>query len=66
MRYLITANAVHGLPLTNADKQRAVTLALQEFPAWSDRFVAGLVKVSPTFVGKIRGQTYQASASHEF
>jgi hypothetical protein len=56
LRYALGANTSHGLPLTAEDKRRAVGLALENFRQMSDRAIADMVKVSPTFVGRVRGQ----------
>jgi hypothetical protein len=57
----ISANANHGLPRTNADKRKAVTLLLtdSEWLQWSDGEIARLCQVSQVFVSKLR-----KSASH--
>ena len=54
----VGVNAAHGLRRTNADKRRAVeTLLLdEEWSAKSDRWIAERCGVSPTFVGKLRGE----------
>ena len=59
------ANARHGLPRTNADKRRAVTLALEHFAKKSDRTIATMCHVSPTFVGKVRAQLSTVDTSRE-
>jgi len=58
LRYALSANATHGLPRTNADKHRAVKLALAAFAALSDRSIADLCKVSPTLVAGVRRQAW--------
>jgi ParB-like chromosome segregation protein Spo0J len=54
--YSVGANALHGLPRTNADKRRAVTALLTdtEWSAWSNREIARRCRVSDPFVGKLR------------
>ena len=54
--YAAGANATHGLRRTNADKRRAVEIALGLKPDLSDRAIAEHVAVSPTTVGTIRGE----------
>lgn len=54
IRFAIEANTTNGLPRTNADKRHPARLALQEFPGLSDRAIADMVKLSPTFVGGVR------------
>jgi hypothetical protein len=52
----ITSNADHGLPRTNADKRKAVTLLLAdaEWSQWSDHEIARHGQVSRAFVTKLR------------
>jgi hypothetical protein len=52
----VGANATHGLRRTASDKQIAVTRLLydSEWGQWSDREIARLCHVSPTFVGELR------------
>jgi hypothetical protein len=54
--YSISANANHGLPRSNADKRRAVSLLLAdpEWSSWSDSEIARHCQVSHVFVGKLR------------
>lgn len=54
--YSVGANAAHGLPRTNADKRRAVTMLLQdqEWSSWSNHEVARRCAVSPEFVRQVR------------
>lgn len=56
MLYSFGANATHGLPRTNADKRRAVSLMLAdpEWVKWSDSEIARRCCVSQPFVGKLR------------
>jgi len=61
------SNATHGLPRTNADKRRAVTLLLQDedYKGWSTRQLADVCKVSHTFVNKIQNElTNTAKTKH--
>ena len=50
------ANGKHGLPLSNADKRRAVALMLDdpEWAGWSDRKIAKWVGCSNTLVSQMR------------
>lgn len=48
------SNATHGLKRTNADKRRAVERMLAEFPGWNASEIARAVKVSHTYVIKLR------------
>lgn len=52
--HAITANSIHGLARSNADKRRSVVLALQEFADRSDRVIAAMCKTSQPFVSGIR------------
>lgn len=54
--YAAGANSRHGLPMTNADKLRAVTLLLRTEGGrtWTDRRIAEHCGVSAPFVGKVR------------
>jgi hypothetical protein len=52
----ILANAEHGLPRSNADKRKAVSLLLNDavWSKWSDSEIARHCRVSSRFVGKVR------------
>lgn len=54
--FAATANAKHGLPLTNEDKRRIVDVLLadDEWRTWSDRAIADTVHVSPHLVASRR------------
>src|SRR5207302_2913230 len=54
--FSISSNADHGLPRTNADKKKAVTLLLAdaEWSQWSDCEIARHCQVSQVFVSKLR------------
>ena len=54
--YSCAANATHGLPRTNADKNRAVTSMVldPEWGAWSNRQIAKHCGVSNVMVGTVR------------
>lgn len=54
VRYALGANAAHGQPRTNADKRRAVEIALKEFPKLSSREIAKVCAVSHDFVNRTR------------
>ena len=55
--FSMSANAVHGLRRTNADKRRAVMMALEdeEWRELSNREIARMCAVSHEFVNKTRG-----------
>lgn len=57
--YAAGANGQHGLPLTNADKRRIVTLLLAdaEWRAWSNREIARCARVSEALVRIVRKET---------
>ena len=61
--YAIKSNSTHGLARSNADKRRAVCLALQEFSNRSDRALAEMCKTSQPFVSSIRRELKTAIAS---
>jgi hypothetical protein len=52
--FALGANQTHGLRRTNADKRRAVEVALAAHPAWSLRQIAGICGVSHHFVDNVR------------
>lgn len=60
------ANAHHGLRRTDDDKRRAVQRLLKdnEWSKWSDREIARICHVSPTFVGNLR-RTLQETLNNE-
>lgn len=54
--YSVSANALHGLRRTNADKRKAVTIMLQDFEwqEWSNSEIARQCHVSPPLVAQLR------------
>lgn len=50
----VRLNAVHGLPLTLADRKAAAREIFSLYPQWSDRRIAGVAGVSPKTVSAIR------------
>lgn len=54
--YSVGANAEHGLPRTNADKRKAVTMMLEdeEWKTWADREIARRCHVDHVTVGRLR------------
>ncbi|MFC0037750.1 helix-turn-helix domain-containing protein [Actinomadura rayongensis] len=50
----VRANAVHGLPLTAADRRAAALRIFASHPAASDRMVAGIVGMSARTVARLR------------
>jgi hypothetical protein len=61
------ANAKHGLPRTDRDKIAAVKLLLsdQEWAGRSDRWLADVCHVSPTFVGNVRATVHGGQSRAE-
>lgn len=57
----LSANKAHGLRRSNADKRRAVELALAIHPEMSDRAIAEHCGVSDPFVGSVRKQVLTVS-----
>lgn len=57
IKFALGANASHGARRTNADKRRAVEIALREFSEMSDRAIAEMCGVSPTTVSSARPRT---------
>jgi hypothetical protein len=59
----ISANSTHGLPRTNADKRKAVSLLLgdAEWSQWSDRKIAGHCQVGHAFVSRLRQKSASVS-----
>ena len=50
LKFALQSNSTHGLPRNNADKHRAVELALAEWPTLSSREVGRICGVSNVFV----------------
>jgi len=55
------ANADHGLPRSQSDKEHAVNWVLDRYPEWSDREVARVCNVSHPYVGKMRRKRAEAN-----
>lgn len=56
LQHALAANHTHGLRRSNADKRRAVELALDRWPSKSDREIATMTGTSHPFVGRVRGE----------
>jgi ParB-like chromosome segregation protein Spo0J len=54
--FVASVNLFHGLPLTRAERRRAVEIKLKLHPDWSDRRMAQELAVSRELVFKIRKQ----------
>jgi ParB-like chromosome segregation protein Spo0J len=58
--FVASVNMFHGLPLTRAERRRAVEVKLKLHPDWSDRRMAQELAVSRELVIKIRRQLIEA------
>jgi hypothetical protein len=64
LKHALSANSRHGQRRTNADKRRAVEIALREFPRLSSRAIAEMCGVSPDTVVRVRpGQASDSDTS---
>lgn len=54
LKFALSANARHGLPRSNADKRRAVEVALKEYPDLTDRAIAEICAVGHVMVNRMR------------
>lgn len=54
LEHALGSNAAHGLKRTNADKRRAVELALKHWPTWSNRAVADKCGMDESTVRDLR------------
>ena len=52
----VTSNATHGLPRTQADRRRAVKLAIEAQPHLNDSRIAKLVRVDGKTVARVRAE----------
>jgi ParB-like chromosome segregation protein Spo0J len=58
--FVASVNLFHGLPLTRAERRRAVEVKLKLHHDWSDRRMADELSVSRELVAKIRRQLIEA------
>ncbi len=58
--FVASVNLFHGLPLTRAERRRAVEIKLKLHPDWSDRRMAQELAVSRDLVLKIRKQLIES------
>lgn len=65
LQHALAANHGHGLRPSNADKRRAVELALNRWPDRSDREIAKLTGTSHTFASRVRGELQVATLPPE-
>lgn len=56
LQHALAANQTHGLRRSNADKRRAIELALKRWPDRSDREIAKLTGTSHPNVGTVRAE----------
>lgn len=62
LKAALSANAAHGIRRGNADKRRAVEIALREFGKLSSRQIAEMCGVSHEMVGRLRPLEESANA----
>jgi hypothetical protein len=62
VKYALGANAAHGNRRTNADKRRAVEVALREFPKLSSRAIAEMCGVGHQLVQHAKGLDESSNA----
>ncbi len=60
--FVASVNLFHGLPLTRAERRRAVEVKLKLHHDWSDRRMAEELAVSRELVAKIRRQLIEIAA----
>src|SRR5438477_10918708 len=60
LKFALSANATHGIRRTNADKRRAVELALGTFKTLTDRAIAEMCGVGRDLVGEARAQVSES------
>lgn len=65
LKFALSANSIHGLRRTNADKRRSVEMALAEWPKLSDREIARICAVGYSLVGEVRKDQLPESDSCE-
>jgi hypothetical protein len=63
LKHALSANSRHGQRRTNADKRRAVEIALREFPKFSSRAIAEMCGVSSDLVDRTRPQLPDSGSS---
>ena len=63
LKAALSANAAHGIRRRNVDKQRAVEIALREFPKLSSRMIAEMCGVSTDMVIDHRPQLSESDSS---
>ncbi len=63
IRFALGANAKHGMARSNADKRKAVEVALREWTNLSDREIGRMCGVGHQMVAKVRPQQLDESSS---
>jgi ParB-like chromosome segregation protein Spo0J len=63
LKAALGANVQHGLRRSNADKRRAVIIAIKEFPDLSDRAIADMCGVGHHLVGEVKNQLGESPSS---
>lgn len=63
LKFALSVNAQHGLKRTNADKRKAVELALVEWPKLSNREIEKICAVSDSLVAEVRAAQLPDSGS---
>lgn len=63
LTYALSANSEHGLRRTQADKQKAIRVALEQFPSMSNRMIADLCSVAHDTVRLYRNRQVADSAT---
>jgi len=58
----VQANVRHGLPLSRAERRRAASTILEQFPNRSDRWIAGVVGMSHSTISALRAARPDASS----
>jgi hypothetical protein len=59
--YAAGANLTHGLPLTRAERRRAVEIKLRLHPEWSDRQIAKELTVGRELIARVRTQLVESN-----
>src|SRR5579864_1407744 len=58
--FVSTVNLFHGLPLTRAERRRAVEVKLKLHPDWSDRRLSENMGIGRELIAKVRRQLIEA------
>jgi hypothetical protein len=63
LKYALRANKCNGLHRSSEDKRNCVTMALEEWPDWSDRKIAEACGVGNQLVGVVRSELCDSHSS---